>query len=320
MKNMSEAISEAHQGRWTTIRCPAHEDRNPSLTVYPPNGDGWVRVKCWVGCPTAEILNAGGIKVAALGPNRTSGGAWKPIGAERPLAKSNYSQDKAAQRSKWPRFEWPSDSDLKTISLLRAIPEEGLRLAVQRGILRVVPEYRKERVWMVTDPSGRAAQARRMDGELWQKADGQRLKALSLLGSEHCWPIGLAAIEAKHEAILLCEGGPDLLAAHAFIHREGRDSDSAAVALLGASARICDDALPMFKGRRVRIVAHADNAGQQAAERWGNQLVRYATEVDVISFGSLRRKGGGTCKDLNDSLQFEPNPDQKASILSHLIP
>lgn len=48
-------------------RCPAHEDRNPSLG-FGVKPDGWVWVKCHAGCSRAEILEALGLTWKDLAP------------------------------------------------------------------------------------------------------------------------------------------------------------------------------------------------------------------------------------------------------------
>jgi len=48
-----------HGKRWTA-RCPAHDDRSPSLAIA--EGDsGWL-VKCWTGCTFDEITHAAGLE------------------------------------------------------------------------------------------------------------------------------------------------------------------------------------------------------------------------------------------------------------------
>ena len=53
--------SRGGRGEWT---CPAHEDRNPSLSVS--NGDGRVLVKCHAGCTTEQVVAALGLTVSDL--------------------------------------------------------------------------------------------------------------------------------------------------------------------------------------------------------------------------------------------------------------
>ena len=45
-------------------RCPAHDDRSPSLSVR--EGNRGLLVKCWSGCAVAEIVDALGIEVRDL--------------------------------------------------------------------------------------------------------------------------------------------------------------------------------------------------------------------------------------------------------------
>lgn len=41
-------------------RCPAHDDRNPSLTLREGR-DGRVLLRCWSGCKTRRVLEALGL-------------------------------------------------------------------------------------------------------------------------------------------------------------------------------------------------------------------------------------------------------------------
>lgn len=45
-------------------RCPAHDDRSPSLSIR--EGDRGVLLKCWSGCALSEIVGALGIEVSDL--------------------------------------------------------------------------------------------------------------------------------------------------------------------------------------------------------------------------------------------------------------
>src|SRR5262245_61182843 len=53
-------------------RCPAHEDRNPSLSIGVGD-DGRVLLHCWAGCTVQAILGALGLELRDLFPDaRTS--------------------------------------------------------------------------------------------------------------------------------------------------------------------------------------------------------------------------------------------------------
>jgi hypothetical protein len=52
------------RGKWQA-RCPAHDDRSPSLSVR--EGDnGKTLIRCWAGCATADVLRAAGLTWADL--------------------------------------------------------------------------------------------------------------------------------------------------------------------------------------------------------------------------------------------------------------
>lgn len=61
-------VKETGPGRWIA-RCPAHDDRRPSLSVRETD-DGTLLVKCWPGCTAAEIVAAVGLRLSDLFPER----------------------------------------------------------------------------------------------------------------------------------------------------------------------------------------------------------------------------------------------------------
>jgi hypothetical protein len=60
-------------GRGWTTRCPAHEDRTPSLSITETTG-GKVLIKCWAGCSTESVLVALGLRWSDLFPDRSDTG------------------------------------------------------------------------------------------------------------------------------------------------------------------------------------------------------------------------------------------------------
>ena len=50
-----------------TARCPAHEDKTPSLSITEAE-DGKVLIKCHAGCPVEDIVGAVGLEVKDLFP------------------------------------------------------------------------------------------------------------------------------------------------------------------------------------------------------------------------------------------------------------
>lgn len=56
------------KGQWLAP-CPSHEDRSPSLSVRETD-DGTVLVHCFAGCNVTDILDAVGMDLAELFPER----------------------------------------------------------------------------------------------------------------------------------------------------------------------------------------------------------------------------------------------------------
>lgn len=63
-----EGVKPTGQGRWIA-RCPAHDDRRPSLSVRELD-DGRVLLHCFAGCPVEDVLGAFGLEFDALFPRR----------------------------------------------------------------------------------------------------------------------------------------------------------------------------------------------------------------------------------------------------------
>lgn len=62
-----EKLKQVNQDKWTAL-CPAHGDRNPSLSVRELD-DGKVLLKCWAGCSAEEIVSALGLHLRDLFPD-----------------------------------------------------------------------------------------------------------------------------------------------------------------------------------------------------------------------------------------------------------
>jgi len=60
--SLLQGVKKTGQG-WTA-RCPAHEDRHPSLAIC--EGERGLLVKCWAGCDLGGICEALGVRVSDL--------------------------------------------------------------------------------------------------------------------------------------------------------------------------------------------------------------------------------------------------------------
>jgi hypothetical protein len=195
------------------------------------------------------------------------------------------------------------EDDLQRIATLRSIPIEGLRLASERKLLFRYWYPSQGQCFVITDDARRNAICRRLDGKPFQDRDpetGQitQKKSKCLKGSEANWPIGIAQSNG-FAAIALCEG-IDVLSAFWLAYAGAAESLVAQVCMTGASCRIHEDALPLFRGKRVRIFGHADAAGQAAVQRWAGQLRTVQAEVDGFDFSGLVKTDDSPVKDLND--------------------
>ena len=68
-----ERVKQTGPGRWIA-RCPAHEDRSPSLSVRELD-DGRVLVHDFGGCAVGEVLATLGLEMKDLFPARLAGAA-----------------------------------------------------------------------------------------------------------------------------------------------------------------------------------------------------------------------------------------------------
>lgn len=225
-------------------------------------------------------------------------------------------------------FRTPTLAELRAIFFHRELGTlAGLAWAAQRGVL-VVGQWRDWPCYGVTDASGRVLEVRRVDNEPFPEMGPlPQRKSHSLKGSEKSWPVGLPeAVDCP--AVALVEGVPDFLVAHSVVLFEQAAASKARfngdalpdladalgpvqcapVAMLSASPAIGADALPFFKGKRVRIFAHAEAAGLAGAEKWRRQLLEAGVaECILFDFSAWQSKDGRHPNDLDE---FDTKRDQ----------
>jgi hypothetical protein len=285
-------------------RSPFREDRSPSFSVFD-------RGKRWIDHGTAErgdaidfLAKIKGISKAAAFVEflKMVDGATHQIPSS--ICQSGARSKPARQGLVLARIERFSESDLEQISKLRSIPLEGLKLAHERKLLFAYSDPHQGRCWLITDEARRNAIARRRDGKLFEDRDPRtgeitQRKSKCIRGSEANWAIGIAQ-SSGFPAIALCEGMPDFLAAFWLAWAGGVESLVAPVCMTGAACRIHEHALPLFRGKRVRIFGHADKAGHDSVRRLAEQLRQVQAEVDRFEFSGLVKNDGSPVKDLND--------------------
>jgi hypothetical protein len=284
--------------RQNPVRSPFRADKRPSFSVSRDGklfndfatGDGGDVVDFWARATGLPLSDACKSFIEYAGTGRSD---------IIPIRRITSPASPPAERRKpvLPDMQRGTIKHLKVLSIFRKVSVEGLQLASERGLLWFANLHKLD-AWFITDSERVNAQARRMDGGKWGHLSDPA-KAWTLPGCWASWPIGIREAQA-FPVIALVEGAPDLLAAHHFIHAEGREKDVAAVAMLGASQRIHETALPLFTGKRVRIYPHLDSAGQAAALRWTSQLESVNAEVDCFDLSGIPTTSGGLLKDLNE--------------------
>jgi hypothetical protein len=291
-----------------SCRSPFREDRNPSFSV---SDDGLL----FNDFATGHRGDA--IDFLALIRGISTAGAFVELlamageNAADALDRIQFGRSEQSELSPRPLpdlsgLELCSEDDLAQISSLRLIPPEGLRLAAERKLLFAYQDPSVGRCWVITDDARRSAIKRKLDGQPFIDRDpetGQpkQKKSKCWKGSQAKWPIGIAQA-GGFSAIALCEGGPDFLSAFYLAWAGAVEKLVAPVCMGGAALSIHADALPLFRGKRVRIFGHADVAGQQALPRWAAQLRSVQAEVDCFDFCGLIRSDGQPVTDLNDFL------------------
>ena len=63
-----EGVRSRGRGRWTS-KCPAHDDRSPSLSVREKD-DGRILIQCFAGCEAQAIVESLGLTFSDLYPDK----------------------------------------------------------------------------------------------------------------------------------------------------------------------------------------------------------------------------------------------------------
>jgi len=114
-QELTAALAGRWHGSYGTARCPAHEDRNPSLQLS--DGDTAILLKCHAGCESRSVIAA--LKARGLWPDHGERSNFKP--AHRPPQRRRDDDD--AQRTQWARQRWN-----------RAVPARGTPVETYLGV------------------------------------------------------------------------------------------------------------------------------------------------------------------------------------------
>ena len=289
----------------TSCKAPWRDDNNASFSVYA-RGQKWKDHGTDEGGDAPDFL----AKALTLSPEdgrrqfmEMAGGANEPKSLGN-LVRSHDgdTSEKKIARSNWPAIDLATESEAQALANLRNLPLEGVRWAATDGALRMSTKD-GHRSWIIRSACGRNAQARRLDGGVFE-LNGQALKAKTLAGSVASIPIGLF-FDVRWPLVVLVEGGPDVLAAYSAIHRLGLLDRVQVCGMLGASLKLPSSAVATFRNRKTRILQHNDKAGYEAADRWASQIFNAGGKVDIWT---PDHEGG----DLNDVFRLPADEAEAA--------
>ena len=286
------------------VPCPLHADKRPSFSVFI-GSNGIERGKCFTGCFNGDVYDMYARafrcnrKTAFIELNHKLGIATATFQLDRPLHERFQPAPKSTPRDERLRpslnLDQGDDRMVVDLSTLRRLHEGGVRLALERGLLGF-GDYMGRQAWVMKDRSGLLMQARRLDGRTWFRDT----KAITLKGSDANHLLGVQEA-AEADLLFVCEGGPDMLAAHALMYEMAllKAADPASIAvtgLMGASMRPRRATLAGLKAKRVIIWAHADEAGRDGAKEWKRCFWSKDRTVDIIAADEIL----AGLKDLND--------------------
>lgn len=317
------------------ICCPFHAERTPSFTIHAGKlhrghcyGCGWDGdvIDYWRerrGGGYLDALRA----LASLASVPVHLREWKRIDAAQVSQVTGVAEGRR-EKPPLPRLRALTGQEIEDLAKLRGLTPMGVAAAAaakrvafcewpqfcgRDGVWRTGHDASPS--WVVTDSERWVAQFRRMDGACYQikREDGEFGEIKCWSKGSPAWPLGASEM-GDRAAVVMVEGGADMLAAFYFLAGWGRLDQVAVVAMLGASNRIAEEALPFFWRKRVRIFMDADEPkffkdqperppvfpGLEAAARWSEQLTGAGAVVETFSLEGLTRRDGARVKDLND--------------------
>jgi len=290
-----------------SCRCPFHKDGSPSFSIYTSPKDGRDLWKCHAGCGHGDALD---FLQRLTGADRRT--CIEKIGQKAPtgLLRDLVALPKDANKKPNLELDLGTPDEVNYLSALRGIPLEALNLAIERNILRF-SHNEAERAWVVTDVTGVTGQYRPLRKGIW--LSGSKAKTARYSVASH--PVGLPNIE-QADNVIVVEGGPDLLAAHAVILWAEQSgmldySKTYAVGFLGATMNPTVTDAQKFEGKNILILCQSDDPGIEAASRWRDSLSPYCASVTVISCADVITG----VKDLNDLVSL---PEGKNALLKKL--
>jgi hypothetical protein len=219
------------------------------------------------------------------------------------------SERKARLRQSWPEFKRLKPAGVEMIAKLRGINIDAVDLANRCGLLRgaVIDGHPS---FIITE--GAFSQARRLDGQPFEKSDGSKIKAKNLSGSEGAF-IGRSWLCAAQH-VLLVEGCIGLVEAMAALLPSyvATEEPWGVIAATSAGSRFAraPDLLASLASRHIRIIPDNNKTGMDAAASWLADLEGVGAKVEIITLpdrygdlGDLLKDPATTAKTLTPLFQ-----------------
>lgn len=88
--NLLDYSKSTGKNRWL-CRCPAHDDRSPSLTVSEGD-DGRILIHCFAGCGANDVIAAVGVNASELFPPTDGITRYEPIRRREKASQGSYDE------------------------------------------------------------------------------------------------------------------------------------------------------------------------------------------------------------------------------------
>ncbi len=302
-------------------RCPFHEEKHPSFSIYRSSSDGRWMWKCHSKCNDhGDVLD---FVVKVTGMSKGDALSWLRKSVRGPV----YAPSLRPQQPRMPsepserpkpslRLDVGTEDEIRKLAALRGFQVRGLNLASDRGLLRFA-DHMEERCWVTTDSDRAAMSCRPLASRTW--ANGFQGKVKNAPNSIKDHLLGGCDV-AKYNVQFVTEGGPDLLAAHDMIWQlDDYGMVSAkyvgASGFLSANSALSSLVAERFRDLKVVIFAHGDEVGIGNAEGWASQIRPYAEYAYVIPASSIHPG----CKDLLDLMNDRDGRLDMSACLSRLF-
>jgi hypothetical protein len=214
------------------------------------------------------------------------------------------------------KFRSPSPREIRAVAHDRDLDLAAPEIAKRLGCLKI-GEVCGHHSWILTDPAGWNAEARRFGRKLYPDC-GQlsERKAHTIRHSTKSWPVGLGvdrSLVEKATLIAIVEGSADYLAAWHFIYQT-KSWNVLPVAILGRAIHgLHPHALELLKGKRIRFFPHADrdDGALEQISIIGDQLRTIGCQPTFFDLRGLHTRVGALVKDLNDLARLDPSQSEE---------